>query len=100
MQAKSLMKVWNGKLYFVYLPSRSRYTKKLDDSFLHRDKVFSFVNELEILIVDISEVFSAHRDPSSLFSFTGHYTSEGNRLVAQHIERRLENILKEIKTAE
>ena len=82
---------WDGKVYFVYLPSRARYST--GDEHKHYDFVMQTVTELNIPIIDIHrEVFDPHPDPLSLFPFRkrGHYTAKGYRLVAEVIGKRLE----------
>ena len=82
---------WNGKLYFVYLPSLEWYLIGNED--INREFVLRSATELAIPIIDIHrEVFDLHSDPLSLFPFRreGHYTAEGYRLVANTISNRLE----------
>ena len=53
----------------------------------NRQRVLSLVKQLGVAVIDLHPVFAAHRDPVSLFPFglSGHYTEEGNRLVATTI---------------
>ena len=92
-KARDLTTSWNGKLYFVYLPSWERYTTQVDHhTFYYRDEVLSIVKNLNIPIIDIhEEVFVKHPDPLSLFPFRlhGHYTPEGYHLVSQAIYQYL-----------
>ena len=89
--AKTMISGWNGKLYFVYLPSLEWYLIGNED--INREFVLRSTTELAIPIIDIHrEVFDPHSDPLSLFPFRreGHYTAEGYRLVANAISKRLE----------
>ena len=82
---------WNGKMYFVYLPSFARYSTGNEHP--NRDFVMQTATKLDIPIIDIHrEVFDPHPDPLSLFPFKmpGHYNAKGYRLVAEAIGRFLE----------
>ena len=92
-KSKKIVSRWGGKLYFVYLPSNSRYTTGREHSF--REDVLDTVSELGIPFIDIHrEVFEPHPAPSSLFPLSfgknAHYTAVGYRLVAEAIANRLE----------
>ena len=82
---------WGGKMYFVYLPGFSQYSKGIEH--INREFVLHTANELEIPIIDMhNEVFVPHMDPLSLFPFRmdrHHYNAEGYKLVAESISKRL-----------
>ena len=79
----------NGKMYFVYLPSFMRYSTGKEDPY--RDFIMQTATELDIPIIDIhKEVFEPHPNPLSLFPLRGHYNSDGYKLVAEVIGKRLE----------
>lgn len=85
-EAVTLTETWGGKVVFVYLPHYGRYTNTwLAD--LDRDQVLARVRRLNLEIIDLTPVFAAQPDPLKLFPFRspGHYTVEGNQLVAEHI---------------
>jgi len=89
--SNNMISKWEGKLYFVYLPSYHKYGSESENPV--REDVLRLVNQLEIPIIDIHEkVFASHPDPLSLFPLRvhGHYTKEGYRLVAEAIGKRLE----------
>ena len=91
-KAKQMVSGWAGTMYFVYLPSFTRYSTGIED--INREFVLHTASELEIPIIDIHrEVFSPHPDPLFLFPFRmhGHYTAEGYRLVAEAIFNRLKS---------
>ena len=91
-KAKYMVSSWGGSMYFIYLPSYSRYS--LDKEDVYRDYVMKTVKELDIPLIDIhKEVFELHPDPFSLFPFRifGHYNADGYRLVAEAIYQRLIN---------
>jgi len=83
----------NAELYFVYLPSFSRFQLfNNNDEFMNYKEVLNIVNKLEISIIDINkELFSKHKDPLSLFPFRshGHYNEKGYKLVAKKILDRI-----------
>ena len=91
-KANQLVSSWNGKLYFVYLPSGSVATD--DKKHPWREFVLNTATELGIPILDIeSTVFAPHDDPASLFPFRNsgyHYNAKGYRLVAEAIAERLQ----------
>jgi len=85
-EAAALTETWGGKVMFVYLPHYGRYTNAwLAD--MDRDHVLARVRRLSLEIIDLTPVFAAQPDPLDLFPFrsSGHYTVEGNQLVAEHI---------------
>ena len=89
-ESKQMVSNWDGKMYFVYLPSINRYLTGSED--LYRDFVLQTASELDIPIIDIhKKVFDLHPDPLSLFPFRmrGHYNAEGYKLVAESICKRL-----------
>jgi hypothetical protein len=86
-QAQSITSSWGGKLYFVYLPSWSRYRHNARATELERTSVLKIVRALQIPVIDIHPAFQAQSDPVSLFPFRrlGHYNESGNRIVAETI---------------
>jgi hypothetical protein len=90
-KSKQMVSDWDGKMYFVYLPTFTRYSIGNEDP--NRDFVLRTATELDIPIIDIhKEVFDPHPDPLSLFPFRigHHYTAEGYKLVVEAIGKRLE----------
>ena len=77
---------WGGRLSFVYLPAWERYARG-ETTNADRDGVLRLLDQLNIPVIDIHEVFVRHPDPITLFPFElhGHYTVEGYRLVADAI---------------
>ena len=79
----------NSKLYFVYLPTLSRYQTKYnndDNYYLVKD----IVKELNISFIDIhKEVFEKEENPLKLFPFEQylHYNVEGYKKVTETIYR-------------
>ena len=90
-QAKTLTQSWGGTLYFVYLPSWRRYHHHAAATELEHTTILRMIERLHIPYIDVEPEFEATSDPLSLFPFRrfGHYTEEGNKLVADTILRVL-----------
>jgi hypothetical protein len=81
--ANELVESYNGKLYFIYLPSLTRYTQSLKIDF--KKEIKNIVGDLGIEFIDIDEeVFKKENNPLKLFPFEryNHYTIEGYKKVA------------------
>ena len=101
-KSRQMVSNWNGKMYFVYLPTFQRYSTTGNEDIWNRnhDFVMQTATEQDIPVIDIqSKVFDPHPDPLSLFPFrmncfsfrmNCHYNAEGYRLVAEAIGKRLE----------
>ena len=70
----------------MYLPSWERYARG-EVTTADRDAVLRQMDELDIPVIDIHQVFLEHPEPLTLFPFQlhGHFTEEGYRLVAEAI---------------
>ena len=94
-EVKSTVDKWDGWLYFVYLPGRSRYL--VYDDYLLRDPkarqlVLEIVKELKIPMIDIhQELFVLQADPLLLFDSSGtdHYNANGYQQVVDIVAKRL-----------
>lgn len=84
-QAQAVVDGWGGRLVFVYLPGQDRFTGPLArvDADGYRQAVLTRVAGLGIDIIDLVPIFEARSDPETLFA--GHYSVEGNRVVAEAI---------------
>ena len=91
VRAKDLVSTWEGRLYFVYLPTYDRYSKNI--IYNRYEEIIETVNEMNIPFIDMhKEVFEPHKNLLSLFpNFGGHYNTEGHRLVAESIRKRLKD---------
>ena len=89
--AKKTTEGWGGSLYFVYLPSWSRYRNSSRPADREHQEVLNLVKALGIPVIDIQPAFQAQDDPLSLFPFRkfGHYDERGNRLVASTLVKSL-----------
>ena len=90
--ANELVKNYNGKLFFIYLPEILRYKfanfKEIDQ----KTKVKKIVNDLNIQFIDIDEeVFQKEINPLKFFPFGkfGHYNAEGYKKVALKIYEKI-----------
>ncbi|SPP66175.1 hypothetical protein [Nitrospira lenta] len=92
-QAKVSVEAWGGTMTFVYLPQWERYAD-VQYASKDRDRIIEVVKQLGIFVVDLHPAFIKHGDPVSLFPFRryGHYTEEGNRLVAEEILKALAGV--------
>ena len=73
-------------MYFVYLPTYTRYKTTYDNT--NYNLVKNILNELNITLIDIhKEVFEKEQNPLKLFPFElgGHYTVYGYKKVAETI---------------
>jgi hypothetical protein len=86
-QAKGHVSAWGGTLYFVYLPTWTRYFDTPEIGVEQRPQILHLVNSLGIPLIDIHPVFQGQDDVRSLFPFreTGHYNEKGHRLVAEEV---------------
>ena len=101
-KVNNTLKSWNGELYFVYLPRHTSHYNLGKLRFLslkkkheHREQVLKVVKKLNIPTIDlVTELFSKHPDPLSLFPFRmfGHYNAKGYELVTDRILNNLKNI--------
>jgi hypothetical protein len=91
LQAKITAETWGGSLYFLYLPQWERYA--LPSVKQNREQVLEIVANLKIPVIDLHGAFESHGHPLSLFPFrrSGHYNTDGNRLLAETVLKRLAN---------
>lgn len=99
-RAKSDVSGWGGTLYFVYLPSWSRYADHPEIGERQRGEVLSAVRNLGIPVIDIDLAFGAEPDPLSLFPFrgAGHYNENGHRLAGEEILRIISPGLRRVRS--
>jgi len=85
-RAKAVMSAWNGRLVFVYLPERSRYSTTVGqwDAGPYAQQVIDVANGLGIEVIDIDTVFRKHADPAALNTMR-HYSTEGYALIGDAI---------------
>ena len=84
------VKDWNGKLYFVYLPTIHRYINN-QEHYLLKD-VKRMVKDLNIPFIDIhEEVFVKVKDPMMYIPPGGinHYNEEGYKFTSEAIKNNL-----------
>lgn len=86
-QAKGEINGWGGKMYFIYLCQKNRFSR-FGSPVSQRQKVMEIVNSLDIALIDTYQTFNTHPNPRSLYQ--GHYTEEGYSLIANQILKTLE----------
>jgi hypothetical protein len=91
VQSDALTRNWGGRLYFVYLPSWTRYRNGSIGPERERTAVLNLVNSLSIPIIDVEPAFRGQKDPLSLFPFGrfSHYNEAGNQVVATTVLRSI-----------
>lgn len=88
-EARARTEGWGGELIFVYLPSYRTYGYRISHPW--RDRVLELVTKNGIDLIDFHLIFTAHRDPISLFNFRkeAHYTDVGNAMIAEVLRNYL-----------
>lgn len=86
-KAKETVEGWGGTIVFVYLPSWNELINHDRSKVRYTKAAKSAASNAEIEIIDLTNAFSSHPDPKSLFPWRkpGHYGAEGHRLVADRI---------------
>ena len=93
-KAKDRVEAWGGRLYFVYLPSFSRYSETVDhDLYRKKSKVIELVRGLNIPVIDIHQKVFAIHPYLALFplQLNGHYNAKGYSEVAKAIVASIAN---------
>ena len=86
------LRTWNGKLYFLYLPSQEEFKFKNED--FSKKYILEIINNLKIQYGDISKEFVlTNSDPLAYFPYRmpGHYNKEGYEIIAEKIISLIEN---------
>ncbi len=75
----------NASLTVVYIPAHRNFSHHIEHPF--RRDVMKIFQDLDIDLIDLLPVLDAFDDPLSLYSLRrdGHFTKEGNRIVAQKV---------------
>jgi hypothetical protein len=93
-KAKDRVAAWGGKLYFVYLPSFSRYSETVDhDLYKKKSKVIELAKNLDIPVIDIHQKVFSDYLYLALFplQINGHYNAKGYSEVAKAIVASIGN---------
>ena len=96
-RAQSVVRSWDGELYFVYLPM---YRRRLDGrsrgGSVARERVIKLTRDLGIPLIDVHSFFRGVTDFDALWSgrevSPAHYSEEGYRIVASTIAEHLAGI--------
>jgi len=94
-KANNFVNSWNGKLFFVYLPDKERYSggKIKDDRYLKRKQIIDIIKKINIPVIDIHEnFFMKQNDPISFYAerIYGHYSPEGYSKISEVIIKKVE----------
>ena len=94
VKARNLTNSWDGRLYFVYLPDKERYSNQRikDDNYLKRSRIIELINNLNIPLIDIhEEFFIKQNDPIEFFAerIYGHYSPDGYNEISKIILKNI-----------
>ena len=86
---KITTKKWGGNLYFVYLPSWSRYnTNNFISNYFLKNKIRKIVEKNKIFFIDVDKIFKKNR-VNNINSYNlgiyGHYTKEIYNLISKEL---------------
>jgi hypothetical protein len=92
-RARDAVASWGGHLIVVVLPGRGYFIGDRPEMLRH-DGVVRAVRALGVPLIDGITVFGTQPEPTQLFALgaLGHPNAEGNRLLAQHIVERIEQL--------
>jgi hypothetical protein len=90
--ARETASAWGGRILFVYLPERSRFTNSdsttaaVDERQRARQMVIDVARKARLDVLDIVPVFAAERAPAGLWDEARiHYNARGYRVAAEAI---------------
>jgi len=94
IEAKNFVNDWDGRLYFIYLPDKERYSSKKikDNNYLNRSEIIELINNLDIPLIDIHEdFFIKQADPIEFFAqrIYGHYSPDGYNEISKVIINKI-----------
>ena len=94
VKARNLVNSWDGRLYFVYLPDKERYSSQRikDKNYLKRSEIIELINNLNIPLIDIHEEFFIKQDdPIEFFAerIYGHYSPDGYNAISKIILKNI-----------
>ena len=92
--ANSLVNEKEGKLFFIYLPDKERYSNNLpvEKNLYKKKEVIKLISQLNIEIIDIDEeFFLKQEDPLNFFAdrIYGHYSAEGYNRISKTILEKI-----------
>jgi hypothetical protein len=93
-RANDVVKSWNGRLVFAYIPGEARYGSLVArwDADAYKRDVLTSASALGLPVVDFDAEFrKLGRDPRQLFA--GHFTPEGYRLAGDILAKKLEALM-------
>ena len=98
VNANDFVNSWNGKLFFIYLPDKERYTSRNNnnDRYLKRSQVIELINNLNIPLIDVhKEFFEKQTDPISFYAHRiyGHYSPQGYSEISKVIVKKINDTI-------
>ena len=94
VKSRNLVNSWGGKLYFVYLTDKERYSshRVKDKNYLKKSEIIELINNLDIPLIDIHEQFFIKQaDPLKFFAerIYGHYSPDGYNEISKIILKNI-----------
>ena len=94
VKSRNLVNSWGGKLYFVYLTDKERYSshRVKDKNYLKKSEIIELINNLDIPLIDIhEEFFIKQADPLKFFAerIYGHYSPDGYNEISKIILKNI-----------
>tara|TARA_Y100000741_G_scaffold365046_1_gene358651 strand:- start:3381 stop:4730 length:1350 start_codon:yes stop_codon:yes gene_type:complete len=85
----------NSEFYFAYIPDRTKYLTK-ENKIYPRKKIFKFLKNKNIKIIDFEKLLFSLEDPKALIPFEGkfgingnHFNKLGYRLLGDYVSQEL-----------
>ena len=91
IKSKKLISDWDGKLYFIYLPSYERYILGKKDT--HKEEIKNIIRSINLDFIDIEkEILRKNKDINIFFPNTNkvnkhgyHFTTNGYKEITEII---------------
>ena len=93
--AKNEVNSWGGKLYFVYLPEKTRYQNTFyrevySDQFRNKKKILDIAHSLNLQVIDVDDdIFYEIKNPTDLYYL--HFNESGYKIISNHLSGYIKN---------
>lgn len=93
--AKKEVSSWGGKLYFVYLPEKTRYQNTFyrevySDQFRNKRKILDIAHNLNLQVIDVDDdIFYDIKNPTDLYYL--HFNEDGYKIISNHLSKFIKN---------
>lgn len=87
-RAAEITQGWGGRLVVVYIPAHDRYAGLFPHDFVSEDlrrMVHDAAADAGLSVIDLTEAFALHPDPTSLYAPDSHFSTAGAALAADAI---------------